>query len=283
MTPKPYNFQKPGPLASALEHQFASWLKTVCALATRQWRKQLPGNIEVQFARSDFERACDALAGIADGAVGFRVTLHERLPTLVVWPRPVMLGIVAALQGAAGTELPADRELTLIEDALFEFFLKDLLLPPFVETWSGRLPIHPVIGIREINPRWSRLFGSDESLVVTRFRLKTPFGDHDWTWLLPKKGLLESLWRETETAEAAAAVRQRLETSVRDLPVDVTVTLGSVELQLSQLAQLNVGDVIVLDQRIHQPLQVSIADQTKLCGWPGRHGNRQVLQIADWE
>lgn len=283
MTVTPYNFQKPGPLASALEHQFASWLKTLCALATRTWRKELTVSLEIQLARSDFERAQEALAALPEAVVAYRVAIHERLNTLLVWPRTLVLGVAGALQGESNAVLPGDRDLTVVEESLFEFFLKDLLLPAFLETWTGRVPIRPVIGAREPNPRWARMFAADESLVVTRFALHGPFGAHEWLWLLPKKGLLECLWRETETAEAAAAVRQRLETLVRDLPVDVTVTLGKVELHLSELARLRVGDLIVLDQRIQQPLRASVAGEEKLCGWPGRLGSRQALQIEEWE
>ena len=71
------------------------------------------------------------------------------------------------------------------------------------------------------------MFAADDSLAVTRFQLEGSFGKHEWLWLLPKKGLLECLWRETEAAEAAAAVRQRLESLVRDLPVEISVKLGT--------------------------------------------------------
>ncbi len=283
MTVTPYNFQKPGPLASALEHQFAGWLKTACALATRKWRKEMPAGFEILVGASEFERARDTFGGLNEGSFGYRIALHERLTTMVVWPRPLLLGLIAALQGGTSQELPGDRELTLVEESLFEFFLKDLLLPSFVETWSGRLPIRPVLGPKEGNPRWSRLFAADEGLVVTRFTLRGPFGDQAWLWLVPKKGLLESLWQETESAENAAALKQRLEGLVRDLPVEVRVTLGRVELNLSELSELRVGDVLVLDQRIHHPLKAQVGGEEKLCGWPGRLGNRQVLRIEDWE
>ena len=284
MTVTPYNFQKPGPLASALDQQFAGWLKTACALATRHWIKELPAGLEVHFHSSDSERAQSALGELPDGTFGYRIALHDRLTTMVAWPRPLILGMIGALQGASTGELPADRELTLVEESLFEFFLKDLLLPSFVETWSGRVPIRPVLGPKVDNPRWSRLYAADDSLVVTRFLMRGSFGEQAWAWLVPKKGLLESLLREADPAEnAGASQQQRLEALVRELPVDVAVTLGTVDLNLSELAHLRVGDVIVLDQPIHQPVKASVADQPKLSGWLGRLGNRQAIQIEQWQ
>lgn len=281
MTATPFQFPKLGPVASALEDRFAGWLRMVCALATRQWRKTLPGGCEMLFGRIDLGRTCDVLGRLEETSVAYRVALHERLPTLLVWPRPLLLGIVNALQGAGASELPADREVTLIEESLFEFFLKDILLPPFLETWGGRLPIRPVIEGKEANPRWSRLFPADESLLATSLALKAGFGEQAWLWLVPKRGLTECFWQETEAAETAAVARQRLESAVRELPVDMTVLLGSAELRLTQLAQLQVGDVIVLDQRLSQPLAARVGERTKFCGWPGRVGSRQVLQIAE--
>lgn len=278
MSVTPYNFQRPGPLANTLDHQFAGWLRAAAGLTTRRWRKELPGDFELQFRASETLLARDALAALPEGVLGYRTHLQERLPTLLVWPRPLALGILAALLCDPGKELPPDRELSVVEESLFEFFVKEML-PSFVETWNGPLPLRPELGNREPHPRWVRLFSPEESVLTTAFVLKGPFGEQEWRWLMPKKGIMASLDPGSVQAEETPGVQERLHHLVRELPVEITIRLGSVALPLSQLAQLHPGDVLVLDQRINQPLAASVAGVEKMTGWPCRLGDRQSFQI----
>lgn len=72
---------------------------------------------------------------------------------------------------------------------------------------------------------------------------------------------------------------RKLETLVRDLPVEAAVELGTVELSLAQLAALAPGDLLILNQRVCEPLTVRVDNRAKFRGWPGRVGPRQSLQI----
>jgi flagellar motor switch protein FliM len=283
MTATPYNFQKPGPLARAEEQQFVGWLQQGCALATRIWQKQTPGCLRVEYRDCDAARAADALQAVSDGALGWRVLLHDELPTVMIWPRSLILAVVGALLDDPSPASATDRDLTVVEESLFEFFLKDLLLPRFLETWTGRIGLKPVLGAKEPHPRWLRLYELDESLMASTLSLQGTFAAQEWRWLMPKTGLLASLHPDGAVADETAAVQRRLQNLVREMPIAVTVKLGSVELPLAQLAQLQIGDVIVLDQRINQPLKATVGDRDKILGWPGKQGNRQALQIDHLE
>jgi flagellar motor switch/type III secretory pathway protein FliN len=74
-------------------------------------------------------------------------------------------------------------------------------------------------------------------------------------------------------------VRPRLETLVRDLPVEVSVTLGNVELPLAELSRLREGDVVILNQRTSEPLTALVAGARRFRVWPGRLGSQQAFRI----
>jgi flagellar motor switch protein FliM len=284
MTIAPYDFCKPGRLASDRESRFAGWLRLATALATRKWAKSLPFQAEWTVHGFDTFRPTDSLARLSETAVAYRLGLAGgQVTTLLAMPRPLVLAVAAGFVGDAGKALPADRELTLVEESLFEFFVNNHLLPPLKETWPGSEPACPELLQAEPNPRWSRLFGADAPLVVCTFLLSGPFGVEEWHWLLPREGLLVLLDRPdqaTPEAEAeAAAVKPRLEARVNDLPIAITVCLGSVEVRLSQLSRLRVGDVVVLDQRVSEPLTAAMGEEDKYRGWPGRVGSSQAFKI----
>ena len=69
---------------------------------------------------------------------------------------------------------------------------------------------------------------------------------------------------------------------MEELPLDITVVLGTVELTLGELARLMVGDVIILDQRVSDPLPAFLAGENKCRGWPGRVGSRQAFEIQSF-
>jgi flagellar motor switch protein FliM len=284
MTIAPYDFCKPGRLASDRESRFAGWLRLGCALATRKWAKNLPFQAEWTLHGFDTFRPQDSLTRLNETAVAYRLGLAGgKVTTLLAMPRPLVLAISAGLIGDAGQAVPADRDLTLVEEALFELFVNQHLLPALEETWPGSEPAHLEVLQAEPNPRWSRLFGADTPLVMCTFLLSGPFGVEEWYWLLPREGLLVLLdlpGQLAPEAEAeAAAVKPRLEARVNDLPVEIRVRLGSVDVRLSQLSRLRVGDVIVLDQRVSEPLTAAMSEEDKYRGWPGRVGSSQAFKI----
>ncbi len=93
------------------------------------------------------------------------------------------------------------------------------------------------------------------------------------------------LHERVNQAESAVPTRseqdtpRKLEALVRELPIEVTVDLGMVELPIAQLARLTPGDLLILNQRVSEPLIARVDSRPKFRGWPGRVGSRQSLQI----
>lgn len=290
MNIQPYDFVNPmrqaadTHLASDMEHILARWLRNACALAPKKWAKQVPFPVEMRFQGLEVVRSAEGLAKLPDSAVGFRVAVpSENKSTLLSLPRPLLLSLVAGMLGETLAELPADRELTIVEDSLCEFLVQDLLLSTLRETWPGQEQMQLGQPLKETHPRWTRIFLPDENIVICSLFCKGPFGEQAWNWLAPQQLLLRLLGLAEPDADLEVSddqdVKARLQALVREMDVDVTVLLGSVEVPLSLLAKLRVGDAVVLDQRITEPLIGIVSGQEKFLGWPGRVGSQQAFQI----
>ena len=70
-----------------------------------------------------------------------------------------------------------------------------------------------------------------------------------------------------------------MESLVHGLPVELIVDLGSIELPLSRLSQLQVGDVIMLNRRIDEPIVAQVGDTPKFLGWAGRAGSLKAFRV----
>ena len=104
----------------------------------------------------------------------------------------------------------------------------------------------------------------------------------DWFWLAPLQPFNERMNRTDPATQTLLEkeMARKVEVVVRELPIEVTVDLGVVELPLSQLASLSPGDLLILNQRVSEPLIARVDGQAKFRGWPGRVGLRQSSQFA---
>ena len=63
------------------------------------------------------------------------------------------------------------------------------------------------------------------------------------------------------------------------MQTEIEVVLGRAHLGPTQLAQLTPGDVVVLDQRVRDPLVAIVGGKEVFRTWPGRVGARQACKI----
>ncbi len=272
-----YDFAKPGKLPGELEQRLTAWLKAAGALAARRWPKALPFAAALAPGTVQTARPRHGLAALPDPGVAYQLRLQGE-PALLVLPRPAARALVAGLLGDAAGALAADRELTPVEESLCQYFVEELLLILFRETWPGAAALELALGPREPNPQFTRAFGDSGNLVACTLAISGPFGKDYLHWLLPVK-TLATLFGDPAASTLPAADAAGIETLVGELPVEIAVVLGQAELALSQVARLGVGDIVVLDQRTGEPLAASVGGGPKLRGWAGRVGNRLAFQI----
>jgi len=68
---------------------------------------------------------------------------------------------------------------------------------------------------------------------------------------------------------------------IYDLPMDLTIELGSTHLRLSALAQLNAGHTIVLDQLVGEPVNCRLNGVLVARGEIGVQGDQYTVQIQE--
>jgi flagellar motor switch protein FliM len=215
-----------------------------------------------------------------DSLAGYRITIGEnRLPTLLLVPRSLLLVLTLGLLGETVERAPDDRELTDLERSLIEYFLQTQWLPAFKETWPSDVDAIWQSPQTEVNPACSRLFKPDELVLVFTCVVMVPFGEQKLSWLFHKKGLAQLVGLRETTATPADPAHSNLEALVRGMPLDLVVVLGKVELGIAQLARLEVGDVLLLHQQVSEPLTAMVGDEPKFRGWAGRAGTSAAFRI----
>jgi flagellar motor switch protein FliM len=279
MNARPHDFTKPAPLPAAGRERLVNWSRVALAQQNKAWAKQLPVRLEAELIQWDGLYSPQALARLPDPCLAYRVTVGDgKLPSLLVLPRNLMLNLVAALLGEDGNADAGDRELTLVEEGLADYFLTEYWLSAFRETWPNGPTTSWVLEGREANPVRTRIFAANEVVQAFNWQISGPWGESNSVWLFPERRLMSALGG-TETTAPPPITPARRATIVKALPMVVQIVLGIAELKLSELRRLQVGDVLLLDQNHGDQAVARVGSHELYRGRVGRSGSCKAFQI----
>lgn len=282
-TPRSYDFRRSGFIDPALARVLRSWVARAAQLFLKRWEELSPTPVRTR-AEAPLTQTFGTLIESLDGfATGGTLTIgSERLVAVVTVHQPGLLALISQILCDPLDRMPEARELTVIEMELASLLFQGVAAS-LSEAWPQKELLPVQAGAVDSQPQRLRTYTADEFMISAPLVLESSAGPVVLDCAFPRNGLarlLAPLAGGQPANNAASPPVQPLET-VLDIPVNVSVTLGTASLGMSELCALNVGDVIVLDQPISAPLLATI-DGDRICaGWAGRIGPNQALKITD--
>jgi flagellar motor switch protein FliM len=195
--------------------------------------------------------------------------------------------LVDAFYGGSGAQAPRRaKEFTATEESLLGR-LCEALIGALAEGWSEIIPVRPQLRARETNAGFAGLAKGDEMVALARFTI-APWAGHATVVeiVYPVAGLrsIEPELAAQSNDEASAKTsewRERLGTAVGEVRIEARTVLARPELSLSELMQLQAGDIIPVSLSKHVPLIV--AGRRIALGTVGEHDGRAALKIDKME
>ncbi|MFZ4454162.1 flagellar motor switch protein FliM [Salibacterium aidingense] len=191
------------------------------------------------------------------------------------------------LLGGKGTSLNKVDNLTEIETKIMTQVFQSML-ETFQSAWESVLEIDPQMEDIEVNPQFLQMVSPNETVVV--ISLSTTIGETTGmiNICLPHVVLEEILpklsvhyWMQTKKKERDPHEAQELQQTVKTAPLTLQAILGNSEISIEEFLQLNHGDVLELDQNIHEPLAVRAGGEPKYYAQPGQWKNNMAVQITE--
>ncbi|NLM38936.1 MAG: flagellar motor switch protein FliM [Firmicutes bacterium] len=190
------------------------------------------------------------------------------------------------LCGGPGRVPERTRSLTDIEVAVFRKQVLQALNNLLKDAWHEVKPLE--FGLTEIesNPQFLQVASTREvvALVTINFRLNEL---HDMMTICLPFRTLEPIIGNLSQARMFESLRrpdpaqiERLKAKVRSAVLPVEVELGSTTVTVQDLLDLDVGDVITLDRRTNETIDVKIGTLTKFKATPGRIGSKIGIVIT---
>ncbi|GIW85072.1 MAG: FliM/FliN family flagellar motor switch protein [Thermogemmata sp.] len=279
-TPQPLDFRHPPP--GALERQFGQWIQQALRRFAHQSSRLLPFSLSLELASVETGTLAHLTAAVPDEAACFPLTTDDPNDGALwlVLPRSVQLTLLMGLLGEIPDKWPEDREATDLEAALVDYLLRELFLTPLEQSWPDA-PLSLTAGTSQTLRAVLRRHEAELALCAA-IQITAPWGQQTFWLCAPRQGRWEQLGTSQPSVPAtppSAAWRAQLELLVQNLPVELSVILGQVETTMQRLAELKVGDVLVLEQSVHRPLQTWVGGVPKFRAWPGRRGARTAILI----
>ena len=306
-----YDFRQPRQLADDVEDLLDSWKASFIDLASTYWPENL--TIPMQWTAGELEttRAADVVDRVATSTVIFQVTIggDEEISWFVI-PKRLALTFVMSMLGDAPDDYPEDRSLTDIEKNLLDLIAQELCAALNDAQPAGQKLTCKFGGVRKAD-ELTRTFAANEQIVLIPFQVKKdqPQDDQETSaesdeaksdaedadddseqeaeddlssilWLMSNKALLRYVTHFSELRNGEAEESPELKRLVEEIPVEVVIKLGDATVHFNDLASMQVGDLLILDQRVTEPLCATVSETIKFRGWPGRVGSRQGFQIT---
>lgn len=190
------------------------------------------------------------------------------------------------LLGGPGYTLNKLRALTEIELTVMEK-LSQRMLSYLQEPWGSIIELEPQLERVESNPQFTQLVSPSEIMMIVSMESK--MGDvmgmiNICIPFLVLEPILDKLsvhyyyssTHRKPTPENMSIIQARLENA----QIPIRVLLGGTSLTVGDLLDLSAGDVVILDKKIQDDLQVIIGNTTKFMGKPGTHENKTAVQIS---
>jgi flagellar motor switch protein FliM len=277
MTPGAFDFRKPPP--GELGRQANRWLAAACRRAAAAWPKLLPYAATLAVGNVEVVAAATGISALPDDATAIPLAAGDDGTSLLVLRRPLLLALLAGLVGESPAALPADRDPTELELSLVGYLARELFLDALERSWPAPAPPSFAPGA-PAPPRLAWAAGPADLLLFATLDVSAPFGEHPVYLLVPREGLGDRLAAaEARPEPPAPAPGEQIESLVREMPVDLTVLLGSADLTMSEIGALRAGDVVVLRQRVDQPLDGLVSGARKFSVWPGSVGGKAAVVI----
>ncbi|HEX6989556.1 MAG TPA: flagellar motor switch protein FliM [Bacillota bacterium] len=186
------------------------------------------------------------------------------------------------LFGGPGQSAAERRPLTDIEQSVMERVV-EAALEALAGSWSNLVHLQPSLRTIESNPAFTHIVAPNEVCVIITFEVRLGAHRGRMQLCLPYI-VLEPVVPKLSTQHWFAAERkvQRVEQVGAELErvvVGVWVRLGKATVTLRELLDLEPGDLLQLERRHGQPVEVFVEDQPTYRALPGRRGNRLAVRI----
>ncbi|MGN0342619.1 MAG: flagellar motor switch protein FliM [Roseburia sp.] len=194
--------------------------------------------------------------------------------------------MVDRMLGGDGEPLAKTRDFTEIELLIMERIIGtcvDLLREP----WMNVVELHPRLERIETNSQFAQIISPSEMIAIVTISVKIGDVEGLMNVCLPYI-TLESVMDKLNTKYWFSIMQDRneqqyseaIETLISKAPIPVKAILGKSTISVNDFVNLQIGDIIRLDSKVDQELDVYVGNIKKFAALPGASGDDYAVRVT---
>ena len=273
-----YDFSAAARVRLPLRRKLNAWWQKAADLLVEQWlavsASEIAASLDLVDAKpfGDISQSWDPLSS------SIQVTFGQNVIGMLVAENKQLRVLLLDILGGCDSET-TEQLLTSIEISISNLVF-EMVAASFSESWMEQQPLGFSLGEFDAVPNRSRQFALDEVVLLCILKVEVSGLPVFFQLVLPLAATCQKIG--VKPNEPASKGGRTISTDrIAEIFVELVVSLGSVEVGVQDLADLDAGDIIVLDQSVDEPVETTANGQALFSGWPGRQLNQQVLKLAE--
>ncbi len=205
---------------------------------------------------------------------------------LLVFDAPMIFSLIEFFFGGTGKSYykPEGREFTPIEQKII-YKVVMMFFSDMEEAWKPVYPIVPTYVRSEMNPQFVTIVTPVDVVIKVEFVLEIE-GKQCRAFLCIPYGTVEPIKEKLYSAFSADRDEldikwlERLKERLRGIPLILTGNLGASKVTVQDVIDLKVGDVITLDKRVDEDIDILAEETPKFKGRFGIYKGSYALKIT---
>ncbi len=177
------------------------------------------------------------------------------------------------------------RDFTNVEQAVVRKVV-DVIFQEMNEVWNSVQPVDFRLTRSEMNPQFVNIIGHSEHVIISAFRMEIESASNSFFFCLPystiepiRDKLLGT--QRIDATEVDTKWTENLKEQFCGVSLQLGADIGKAEISVNDLMGLKVGDIIQLDRKAKEFLEVSIEGIPRLLAKPGVMDSQYAVKVMD--
>lgn len=196
--------------------------------------------------------------------------------------------IIDRILGGQGSKLEKLRSFTEIELSIIEKVIVQIL-NLMKEPWENIVALRPRLDKLETNAQFAQIVSPNETIALITFSVKIGELNGMINICIPHlviepimNRLNTKFWFTTSSSnqDETDTMKHHLEQNLENVFVPIKAVLGKAHINVEEFLQMGPGDVIPLDSKAGEPIDVFIGNLNRLAAVPGTRGKRLSVKVV---
>jgi flagellar motor switch protein FliM len=188
--------------------------------------------------------------------------------------------------GGRGDPIDKMREFSEIELLIIERILV-VCVNLLEEPWENVLEIHPRLDRIETNSQYAQIISPSEMIALVTINIKVGDVEGLMNICLPYLTLEDVIdrlntkyWYANMQAQDNTDYTETIEGLIKRAPIPVKAVLGDSAISVNDFAMLQPGDIIRLDRKVEDELDIYVGNIRKFTAVPGSSGDKYAVRVT---